>query len=220
MFRRRDPRIEIKSAEQVQLMRRAGMVVAQALALLTDSVRPGISTAELDAVAEEHIRSSGAVPSFKGYHGFPATICTSVNDEIVHGIPGDRRLVEGDVVSIDCGAIVDGWHGDAAVSVPVGPVSEDVATLLEVTEAALWSGLAAVREGGRLSDIGHAVETSVRSRGDYGIVEEYVGHGIGTQMHQRPERPQLRPPRPRPRVGRRPRCRYRAHGQPRLPLHP
>ncbi len=186
IFRKREPMIQIKTRDQVELMRRAGIVVGEALELLREAVRPGVSTAELDAVAEEHIRGRGAVPSFKGYHGFPATICASVNDEIVHGIPGERLLVDGDIVSLDCGAIVDGWHGDAAITVPVGTVTTEVAELIEITEQALWSGLAAVRLGGRLSDIGHAVESSVRSRGDHGIVEEYVGHGIGTEMHQPP----------------------------------
>lgn len=181
--------IQIKSRDEVQLMRKAGVIVGEALELMREAVRPGISTADLDAIAADHIRSRGATSNFLGYHGFPATICASVNDEIVHGIPGDRVLLEGDVVSIDCGAIVDGWHGDAAITVPVGVVADDVAELLEVTEAALWSGLAAVRLGGRLSDVGHAVETSVRARGDYGIVEEYVGHGIGTEMHQPPNVP-------------------------------
>jgi methionyl aminopeptidase len=189
IFRHREPGIEVKNPEQIQLMRRAGVVVGEALALLTEAVRPGMTTADLDALAEEHIRASGAVPSFKGYQGFPATICTSVNDEIVHGIPGDKSLADGDVISIDCGAIVEGWHGDAAVTVPVGSIDDEVAKLLEVTEDALWAGLAAVRDGGRLSDVGHAVETSVRERGDYGIVEEYVGHGIGTEMHQPPNVP-------------------------------
>ncbi len=185
MFRKRTA-IDVKTPDQVQIMRRAGVVVGETLALLTESVRAGISTAELDAIAEDHIRGRGAVPSFKGYHGFPATICTSVNDEIVHGIPGARVLAEGDIISIDCGAIVDGWHGDAAVTVPVGVVSDEAVTLLRVTEDALWAGLAAAQPGGRLTDIGHAVETSVRARGDYGVVEEYVGHGIGTEMHQAP----------------------------------
>ena len=186
IFRKREPMIQIKTRDQVELMRRAGIVVGETLELLREAVRPGVSTAELDAVAEEHIRGRGAVPSFKGYHGFPATICASVNDEIVHGIPGERLLVDGDIVSLDCGAIVDGWHGDAAITVPVGTVTTEVAELIEITEQALWSGLAAVRLGGRLSDIGHAVESSVRSRGDHGIVEAYVGHGSGTEMHQPP----------------------------------
>lgn len=183
--------IEIKTPAQVDLMRRAGLVVGETLQLLQGEVRPGISTAELDAVAEDSIRSAGATPSFLGYQGFPASICTSVNDEVVHGIPGDRVLVAGDVISIDCGAIVDGWHGDAALTVAVGEVPDEVRTLMQVTEEALWQGLAAVRVSGRVSDISHAVETHVRRSGGYGVVEDYVGHGIGTRMHQPPNVPNL-----------------------------
>lgn len=188
-------------------MREAGLVVARTLALLRDAVRPGITTAELDRLAEEHIRSSGAVPSFLGYGDppFPATICASVNDEVVHGIPGRRELREGDVVSIDCGAIVEdgsgqGWHGDAAITVPVGAVADDVAELLDVTEQALWRGLAAARTGGRVGDISHAVESYVRGRGGYGIVEGYTGHGIGTAMHLAPDVPNYGRPGRGPRL--------------------
>jgi methionyl aminopeptidase len=188
VFRSRE-RIQVKSAEQIELMRAAGLVVGQALDLLARTVTPGLTTRQLDVVAEEFIRDQGATPSFKGYHGFPATICVSVNDEIVHGIPGDRVIEDGDLVSIDCGAIVEGWHGDAAVTVAVGDVSAAEAQLLTVTEDALWAGLAAARVGGRLTDISHAVESSVRAAGSYGIVEEYVGHGIGTEMHMDPQVP-------------------------------
>jgi methionyl aminopeptidase len=187
----RDRGIEIKSREQIDKMRVAGLLVGQTLELLRGAVRPGITTGRLDRLAEEHIRAHGGVPSFLGYGHppFPATICASVNDEVVHGIPGDRVLAEGDVVSIDCGAIVDGWHGDSAITVAVGPddsLTEEVHRLLAVTEESLWHGMAAARLGGRLSDISHAVESHVRSRGDYGILEDYVGHGIGTAMHQPP----------------------------------
>jgi methionyl aminopeptidase len=181
--------IPLKTPEQIARMRAAGLVVAQTLALLRDAVTPGISTRELDALAESSIRAAGAVPSFKGYHGFPASICASVNDEIVHGIPGERRLVDGDVISIDCGAIVAGWHGDAAITVPVGRVDPEVLELIEVCEDAMWRGIAAAHLGGRLTDISHAIETSIRARGPFGIVEEYVGHGIGTEMHQDPQVP-------------------------------
>jgi methionyl aminopeptidase len=185
--------IQIKSPAEVALMRAAGLVVARTLERLRAAVSPGVSTAHLDAIAEENIRAAGAVPSFKGYHGFPASICASVNDEIVHGIPGNRTLREGDIISIDCGAILAGWHGDSAITVPVGEVAPELATLMEVCEQAMWRGVAAVRRGGRLSDIGAAVEASVRARSDdtrtYGIVEEYVGHGIGTEMHQEPQVP-------------------------------
>lgn len=182
-------RIEIKTPEQIDLMRRAGLVVGRTLELLRTSVRPGITTRELDAIAEDSIRSAGATPSFLGYQGFPGSICASVNDEVVHGIPGDRVIAEGDLVSIDCGAIVEGWHGDAAITVAVGPVSEELTTLMSVTEEAMWRGIAAARLGGRVSDISHAVERHVRGSGSYGILEDYTGHGIGSEMHQPPDVP-------------------------------
>lgn len=182
--------IQPKRDDEIATMRAAGLVVGRTLATLRDAVGPGVTTADLDAIAEDSIRDAGAVPSFKGYCGFPATVCTSVNEEIVHGIPrSSKRLRSGDVISIDCGAIVDGWHGDAAITVPVGEVAPELARLLEVTEAALWRGLAEVRPGGRLTDIGHSIEQHVRACGDYGLVREYVGHGIGTEMHQEPAVP-------------------------------
>lgn len=184
--------IEIKSPGEVERMRAAGLVVAEVLAELRAAVAPGVSTAELDAVADRGIRDRGAVPSFKGYHGFPASICASVNDEVVHGIPGRRVLAEGDVVSLDCGAILAGWHGDAAVTVPVGEVPAEVSGLLRVTEDALWAGVAAMRAGGWLRDIGSAVQDAVERAGAYGIVEDYTGHGIGTAMHQDPHVPNFR----------------------------
>src|SRR5208282_3012456 len=151
---------------------------------------PGVTTAELDALAEREIRAAGAIPSFKGYHGYPATICTSVNDEIVHGIPSqDRHLREGDIISVDCGAIVRGWHGDAAVTVGVGTITAEHADLLQACETALWQGLAQAQAGHRLGDISHAVEASVRGAGPYGVVEEYTGHGIGSAMHMDPPVP-------------------------------
>lgn len=193
MFGRRD-RIQIKSPEQIVAMRAAGLVVGRTLSLLEQAVRPGVTTGELDALAEESIRSAGAVPSFLGYGQPPFTgsICASVNDEVVHGVPGARVLVEGDVISIDCGAIVAGWHGDAAITVEVGAVDAASTELSRITREALWRGLCAAQVGGRLTDIGHAVESYVRAQpggADYGIVEEYVGHGIGTQMHMEPNVP-------------------------------
>ncbi len=187
MFRERG--IELKTPEQIDLMRRAGLVVGETLELVRSVVEPGMSTAALDAIAEGHIRSRGAVPSFKGYHGFPATLCVSVNDEVVHGIPGDRVIEDGDVVSVDCGAIVEGWHGDAAVTIGVGEVPAEVSELIRVTEEAMWRGIAAAALGGRVTDISHAVESYVRSQGAYGILEDYVGHGIGSAMHQPPNVP-------------------------------
>ena len=195
-----DRGIEIKTPEQIDGMRKAGLVVGRTLELLRGHVRAGISTAELDGIAEDSIRSAGATPSFLGYHGFPASICASVNDEVVHGIPGDRVLVDGDVVSIDCGAIVDGWHGDAAITVPVGAVSEELTELMRVTEESMWRGIAAAHLRGRVTDISHAVERFVRSQGRYGIVEDYTGHGIGSQMHQPPDVPNFGRPGKGPRL--------------------
>ncbi|HEV6952234.1 MAG TPA: type I methionyl aminopeptidase [Promicromonospora sp.] len=202
-------RIEYKTPEQVRLMRRAGLVVADTLAAVRAAARPGLTTAELDAVAARSIEEAGASPSFLGYHGFPGVICTSVNEEVIHGIPGDRVLAAGDLVSIDCGAIVEGWHGDSAVSFVLGadgaldhklPDDEltaagadlaDVA-LVRATEAAMWAGIAALASAKRLNAVGEAVEAAVEMAGEfvgteYGIVEEYVGHGIGSAMHQPPD---------------------------------
>ncbi len=182
----RREQVEIKSRSEILVMREAGLVVGRTLERLRAAVLPGITTAELDEVSAESIRSEGATPNFKGYHGFPATICTSVNEEIVHGIPSRRRVLrEGDVLSIDCGAIVDGWHGDAATTVAVGAVDERHLELMRVCEQSLWAGLAAAQLGGRLTDISHAVESVVRPAG-FGIVDSYGGHGIGTAMHQAP----------------------------------
>ncbi|GAA0395802.1 type I methionyl aminopeptidase [Microbispora corallina] len=187
MFKKSKHGIQIKNAEQIDKMRAAGLVVGRTLELLRSSVRPGITPLDLDAIAEEAIRGEGAIPSFKGYQGFPATICASVNHEVVHGIPTDqRKLREGDVIAIDCGAILDGWHGDSAITVPVGEVDPALTELIRVTEEAMWRGIAALRVGGFLSDIGHQVEKYVRSQGRYGIPQEYGGHGIGTEMHMDP----------------------------------
>jgi methionyl aminopeptidase len=181
-------RIQYKTAEQIRLMRRAGLVVADALDAVRAALLPGITTRELDAVALDVIRSAGATPSFLGYQGYPATLCISVNEEIVHGIPGGRVVNPGDVVSIDGGAILHGWHGDAAFTAIVpperGPVDERDADLVEVTRQSMWAGIAAMVEGERLNAVGAAVEDLVGDR--FGIVEGYGGHGIGTQMHQDP----------------------------------
>lgn len=193
-------RIETKTPEQIARMRRAGLVVGQTLQLIAQTVRPGMTTKALDELAEEHIRGSGAKPSFLGYHGFSGSLCTSVNDEVVHGIPGSRVLREGDLLSIDCGAIVDGWHGDAAISVIVGGRDaarpEDLA-LIDATEDSMWAGITALAVGQPLYAVGAAVEDSVTAAGaragrEYGIVEDYVGHGIGTEMHQDPQVPNYR----------------------------
>ena len=184
---RRPRGVTVKTPEQLQSMRRAGLVVAEALERMTAAVRPGVTTAELDKVARGVLEQRGAASSFLGYAHppFPAVICASVGSEVVHGIPGERVLEEGELCSIDFGAIVDGWHGDAAVTVPVGACSEAVLALNRVTEEALWAGLRAVRPGGRLSDVGAAVEAVVRPHG-YGLLDDYTGHGIGRAMHEPP----------------------------------
>jgi methionyl aminopeptidase len=188
-----DRSLEIKTPEQIDLMRVAGLLVGETLELLRAAAKAGVTTGELDALAEDNIRSHGGTPSFLnyGHPPFPGTICASVNEEVVHGIPGSRELVDGDVISIDCGAIVDGWHGDAAITVAVGDVAPEVTELMRVTEEALWAGMAGARLSGRVGDISRAVETTVRSQGDYGILEDYVGHGIGTQMHLPPNVPNV-----------------------------
>ncbi|MDX6373713.1 MAG: methionyl aminopeptidase [Nocardioidaceae bacterium] len=187
----RDRGVEVKTPEQVASMRLAGLVVHRTLEVLRAAVRPGVTTAELDAIAEDAIRTAGATPSFLGYQGFPGSICTSVNDEVIHGIPGGRELRDGDLVSLDCGAIVDGWHGDAAITVPVGEVAPELVALVADTEAALWAGIAAARLGGRVGDVSAAVERRLRELGEYGILEDYTGHGIGTSMHQPPDVPNV-----------------------------
>lgn len=189
----RGKRLTGKSDQQLGAMRVAGLVVARTLELVRESLEPGRTTGELDAIAEGSIRGAGAVPSFKGYHGFPGSLCVSVNDEVVHGIPGERRLAAGDLVSVDCGAIVDGWHGDAARSwvVPGAPADEATDALVEDTRLSMWHGIAALRTGGRLFAIGDAIQELLEEREaqrglTYGIVEEYGGHGIGREMHMEP----------------------------------
>jgi methionyl aminopeptidase len=184
--------IQYKTPEQLIKMRAAGLVVHAALEKMRAAVAPGVSTADLDAIAEETIRAAGAIPSFKGYHGFPASICSSLNEQVVHAIPNNRAvLAEGDLISIDCGAILDGWHGDSAITVPVGAVKPELVRMAEVAEDSMWAGIEAMARGaasgkGRLTDISHAIETSIKKAGRYGIVEGYGGHGIGTEMHQDP----------------------------------
>ena len=186
--------VEIKTPDQIALMREAGLVVGRTLELLREAVAAGVTTAELDTLAHDAIREQGATSNFLGYGadgsgagGFPGVICTSVNDEVVHGIPGRRVLRDGDIISIDCGAIVGGWHGDAAITVAVGEVPDEVTELLRVTEEAMWRGIAAASLGGRVGDIGVAIESFVREQGGFGIVEGYTGHGIGSAMHQPPD---------------------------------
>jgi methionyl aminopeptidase len=181
--------IVLKSSDELDRMRRAGRIVAETRERVTAAVRPGVTTRRLDAIAEEHIREAGATPSFKGYRGFPASICASVNDQVVHGIPGDRVLSEGDLLSLDFGAIWEGYHGDSAVTVFVGePPTAETEKLVRVTEEALEAGISQIRPGKRLSDIGHAVQQVVEGAG-FSVVREYVGHGIGQHLHEDPQIP-------------------------------
>ncbi|MCW2892471.1 MAG: map [Actinomycetia bacterium] len=199
---RKEPGIQVKSPEQIARMYAAGQVVARTLSVLKEAVRPGITTAELDSIAEREIRAAGAVPSFLGYFGFPASICTSVNEQVVHGIPSKEQVLQlGDVISIDCGAILDGWHGDSALSVGVGEIDPADQALLAACEASMWAGIAQAVAGHRLGDISHAVEKSVRAAGDYGLIREYTGHGIGTEMHMDPVVRNYGPPGQGPRLG-------------------
>jgi methionyl aminopeptidase len=181
-------------------MREAGRLVGEVLTQLAAQVAPGVTTANLDALAEERIVRAGAIPAFKGYHGYPATICASVNDEVIHGIPsGHRVLMDGDIISIDVGASLGGYFGDSAITLPVGSVSEEAATLLRVTEEALYKAIECVRLGGRVSDIGHAVQRHVEAYG-FSVVREFVGHGIGQQMHEEPQIPNYGEPGRGPRL--------------------
>ena len=169
-------------------MRRAGQIVAETLRDLRKMVEPGVSTLDLDAYAEKKIRSAGALPTFKGYHGYPSSICASVNDEVVHGIPSGRKLLEGDLIKLDCGATLDGYVGDAAISVPVGKVSEEVEKLAEATRESLFRAVEKMVPGNRLYDVSHAVQEYVEALG-YSVVREYCGHGIGQRMHEDPQVP-------------------------------
>jgi methionyl aminopeptidase len=183
-----------KSPAEIERMRAAGALVAAVLSDLAAAVAPGVSTAELDERAEAMIVGAGGVPAFKGYHGYPATLCVSIDDEVIHGIPSRaRRLAEGDIVSVDVGAVLDGFVGDSAVTFPVGRVSERAATLLRVTQEALYRGILAAKVGGRVSDIGDAVQRHVEANG-CSVVREFVGHGIGTAMHEEPQVPNYGPP--------------------------
>jgi methionyl aminopeptidase len=192
--------IVCRSAPELERMRAAGRLVGQVLAALAAEVHPGVTTADLDALAEKLIADAGAVPAFKGYHGYPATICASVNDEVIHGIPSGRRVVsEGDVLSIDVGASLGGYYGDSAVTLPVGRVSDEAARLLRVTEESLYKAIDCVRPGARLSDIGHAVQSHVEAHG-FSVVREFVGHGIGQKMHEEPQIPNYGEPGRGPRL--------------------
>ena len=192
--------IVCRSAAELEQMREAGRLVGEVLTELAAAVAPGVSTADLDALAEKRIRQAGATPAFKGYHGYPATICASVNDEVIHGIPSGRRVLnEGDVISIDVGAALNGYYGDSAMTLPVGMISERAATLLRVTEESLHKAIEVARPGNRISDIGHAVQKHVEAYG-FSVVREFVGHGIGQKMHEEPQVPNYGQPGHGPRL--------------------
>lgn len=181
--------VYLKTDEQIELLRESNLLVSQTLAELAKVIRPGISTAFLDKVAEEYIRDNGALPAFKGYNGFPASICASVNDQVVHGIPSEKMILkDGDIISIDCGTFKNGFVGDSAYTFCVGDVSQDMRDLLEVTKASLYLGIGQAVEGKRIGDIGYAVQSYCESKG-YSVVREMVGHGIGKKMHEAPEVP-------------------------------
>lgn len=181
-----------RSPQEIDKMRKAGRVVAEMHERIRERVRPGVTTLELDLVARKVLEERGARSNFLNYHGFPAVICTSPNNVIVHGIPGSYRLEEGDILSIDCGAIIEGWHGDAARTIPIGEVSPEAARLIRTTEESLMAAIEQVRAGNRLFDIGGAVQDVAEAAG-YSVVREYVGHGIGTAMHEEPQIPNYRP---------------------------
>lgn len=188
-----------KTPREIEIMREAGRIVALTHQELKQHITPGITTKELDQIAEKTIQKYGAMPSFKGYNGFPGSICASVNEELVHGIPGKRKLEEGDIISIDIGAKYNGYHGDSAWTYPVGNISESVQKLLDVTEKSLYLGLEQVKPGERLSNISHAVQTHAEENG-FSIVREYVGHGIGQDLHEDPQIPHYGPPNRGPRL--------------------
>ena len=181
--------IVCRSAAELERLKAAGRLVGEVLTALATKVAPGITTSELDEIAEKLIADAGATPAFKGYHGYPATICASINEEVIHGIPsGQRILQEGDILSIDVGASLEGYYGDSAITLPVGKVTEEAATLLRVTEESLYKAIERTRPGNRVSDIGHAVQSHVEAYG-FSVVREFVGHGIGQRMHEEPQIP-------------------------------
>lgn len=185
--------IILKSRAEIDKMRAACRVVAGALSGLREYIKPGVTTGQIDAFAEKYILGSGAVPAFKGYMGYPATVCASINEVVVHGIPSGRALKEGDIIGVDLGAVLDGFYGDAAVTYPVGEITEELARLIEVTEASLYKGIEMAIVGNRVSDISHAVQSYVEPFG-YSVVRDFVGHGIGRRLHEEPQVPNFGPP--------------------------
>jgi methionyl aminopeptidase len=188
-----------KAPREIDIMRKAGQIVARTHKELKTHIRPGITTGQLDAIAERYIRSQGATPSFKGYNGFTGSICASVNEELVHGIPGDRVLHDGDIISIDIGAEYNGYHGDSAWTYPVGTISEETKRLLDVTEESLYKGLERAKAGVHLTDISHAIQSHVEAA-NFSVVREYVGHGVGQNLHEDPQIPHYGPPGKGPRL--------------------
>lgn len=185
--------IKCKTTDQIEIMRRAGKVVGRTLDMVSNEIRPGLTTAKLDAIIEEFIRSQGAVPAFKGYHGFPASACISIDDEVVHGIPGEREIREGEIVSVDVGSIVDGYYGDSARTYAVGEVSADKRRLMTYTLKALEAGIDKARKGNRLGQVSAAVQSVAEGQG-FGVVRQLVGHGIGREMHEEPQVPNFGSP--------------------------
>lgn len=187
--------IYLKSPKEIELMRQAGRIVAQTLHLLAEHAKPGVTTGELDEMAYRYIKSQGAIPTFKGYNPFPdvqpfpGSICASVNEEIVHGIPGKRELKEGDIIALDCGVIYRGWQGDSALTVPIGKITPQLQKLLDTTQASLQAGIAQARAGNRVGDVSYAIEQRIRQAGNYGIVREYGGHGLGRHLWEEPSVP-------------------------------
>ena len=191
--------INIRTPQEIETMRQNNQLVAHVLQKLKDAIKPGITTKELDQLAEDAIREAGATPAFKGYRGYPASLCVSINEEVVHGIPGPRRLQEGEIVSLDVGAYRNGYYGDAAITVPVGKVTEQAARLLEVSQQALTKGIEQATHGNRLLDISHAIQSWVESQG-FSVVRDFVGHGIGRALHEDPQVPNFGPPHHGPRL--------------------
>lgn len=191
--------ISIKSPREIELMRIAGRIVGETLELLKEAIRPGITTLELDTIAEAHIRKSGAIPAFKGYNRFPASICSSINEQVVHGIPSSTVLKDGDIIGIDIGAVYDGYYGDAARSYGIGNIDDERKKLLRVTEESFFAGIEYAREGNRLSDISHSIQKHVESNG-FSVVRDFVGHGIGSSMHEEPQIPNYGLPHRGPRL--------------------
>jgi methionyl aminopeptidase len=191
--------IHIKTPKEIEIMRQSNGLAAQVLQKLREATKPGIATRELDHLAERLVRAAGAIPAFKGYRGYPASLCVSVDEEVVHGIPGNRRLREGEIVSLDLGTYLNGYYGDAAITLPVGQVSEEAALLLKVAEQSLAKGIEQARDGNRLLDISHAIQSWAEVNG-FSVVRDFVGHGIGRNLHEDPQVPNFGPPHQGPRL--------------------